>query len=537
MIRKSQRGKLKIYLGYCAGVGKTYQMLLEAKRLMMEGVNVVVGYVETHGRVETEALLMGLTLLPRRSFTYHGIVITEMDIDSVLALKPEVVLVDELAHSNVPGSRNTKRYQDVEEILAAGINVISAMNVQHLESLYNTVETRTAIRVRERVPDHILIDADQIVNVDVSVEDLITRLKDGKVYIPESTTNALSNFFSTDNLEQLREMTLRELASQIDFRRRDHIETESQNSLDQVMVCLSSRGANSGKLLRFASRLAGRLNRNWYAVYVQTPIENTNCIDSLTQNILSETLSLAQQLGATVFSYKGDDIVDTILQFAVEYRVGHIVIGTPGSKITPWSRVFGKKSIVERLIVESRKTTVIVFDTRSSEEELEIGEKISNYSLPSQTTVFDIKHPIKFGRVLIWNDFIEWEEAIKDTIQMACNILPSLSFAEVWLKLKTREQQGATYLKEEIRFPHCRIVGIPYPIFVIGIAKAGVLDSLSGATSKLILLLLSPAEAPNLHIQMIGYLARFCRDDIFIKQLLESETSDDAKKKIEIWDS
>ena len=220
LVRRSQRGKLKIYLGYCAGVGKTYQMLLEGQRFKEDGIDVVVGLVETHGREETECLLQGLEMIPRRQIVYRGIEIHEMDLDAIIARKPAVVLVDELAHTNVPGSRNAKRYQDVEEILAAGIHVISTLNIQHLESLYDTVEQVTGVKVRERIPDRVVVESDQIVNVDVTTEDLRRRLEEGKVYTTERIETALTHFFKQSNLEQLRELTLRELAAQIDSRHR-----------------------------------------------------------------------------------------------------------------------------------------------------------------------------------------------------------------------------------------------------------------------------------------------------------------------------
>jgi two-component system, OmpR family, sensor histidine kinase KdpD len=332
LIRRSQRGRLKVYLGYAAGVGKTYQMLLEGHRIKEDGIDLVVGLVETHGRAETEALLMGLEVIPRRKVVYHGIEIGEMDLDAILPRRPSVVLVDELAHTNVPGSKNTKRYQDIEELLLAGIHVVSTLNIQHLESLYETVERATGVKVRERIPDRVITEADELVNVDVTIEDLRRRLKEGKVYTKDRVETALGHFFRPTNLEQLRELTLRELAAQIDSRRRDPQADDSPVSPDQIMVCLSSRGPNSEALLRYASRLAGRLNRNWYAVYVQTSKEKPTVIDTATQRILANTLTLAQELGAAVFTYKGDDIVKTILQFAREYRVGHIVVGTPGGE-------------------------------------------------------------------------------------------------------------------------------------------------------------------------------------------------------------
>jgi two-component system sensor histidine kinase KdpD len=293
IIRSAQRGRLKVYLGYCAGVGKTYQMLLEGHRLKAEGIDVVIGLVETHGRAETANLIDGLEVVPRLRQEYRGITVEDMDMDAVIARKPQVALIDELAHTNVPGSRNPKRYQDVQDILAAGIHVITTVNVQHLESLYDTVEKSVHVKVRERMPDTVLAEADQIVNVDLSTEDLRQRLEEGKIYPQERIETALSNFFIPSNLEQLRELTLRELASQIDLRRREPIEEESPPTPDQIMVCLSSKGPNSETLLRYGSRLAGKLNRNWYAVYVQTPSEEPTAIDAQTQRVLSGTLTLA----------------------------------------------------------------------------------------------------------------------------------------------------------------------------------------------------------------------------------------------------
>ena len=338
LIRHAQRGKLKIYLGYCAGVGKTYQMLLEGQRLKKEGIDVVVGLVETHGRADTAQLIDGLEVIPRLRQEYRGITVEEMDVDAIIARRPHVALIDEMAHTNVPGSRNAKRYEDIEDLLALGIHVITTMNVQHLESLYNMIEKTVQVKVRERIPDSVLAEADQIVNVDLATDDLQQRLKDGKVYPQSRIETALGNFFITRNLEQLRELTLRELASQIDYRRREPDDIEATLAPDQIMVCLSSNGPNSEMLLRYASRLAGKLNRNWYAVYVQTPVEEPTTIDAGIQRVLAGTLTLAKQLGAMVFTYKGEDVADTILRFAREYRVGHIVIGSPRHQ-SLWQKV------------------------------------------------------------------------------------------------------------------------------------------------------------------------------------------------------
>ena len=366
MIRRSQRGRLKAYLGYCAGVGKTYQMLLEGHRLKAEGIDVVIGLLETHGRADIAKLAEGLEVIPRRRQEYHGVIVEEMDVEAILARKPQVVLVDELAHTNIPGSLNPKRYQDVQDVLAAGIHVITTMNVQHLESLYNTLENAVGVKVRERLPDSVLAEADQIVDVDLTTEDLRKRLEEGKIYPKERIEAALTNFFKTSNLEKLRELTLRELASQIDLRRRETPDEESSTTPDQVMVCLSSRGPNSEKLLRYASRLAGKLNRNWYAVYVQTSSEESNVIDPQTQRFISDTLTLAKQLGAMVFTYKGEDIADALLKFAKEYRAGHIVIGRSIPKPF-WKRFRKNRDIVKNLIENARGITVTVLDTHEEE--------------------------------------------------------------------------------------------------------------------------------------------------------------------------
>ncbi len=365
MIKLAQRGRLKIYLGYAAGVGKTYKMLQEAHKLKEEGIDVVVGYAETHGRKETEALLEGLETVPQISLNYRGIDIREMDTAGIIARRPEAVIVDELAHTNVPGSRHAKRWQDVEELRSAGIHVISALNVQHIESLYDTIEKLTAVKVKERIPDRVIAEADQIVNVDVTAEDLRQRLSEGKVYIAEKIEAALENFFKVNNLEHLRELTLRELAAHIDFRQRTAEKEEMPANPDQVMVCLSSKGPNSGMLLRYTSRLAGKLNRNWYALYVETSKEKPEKIDAHTQRLLTDTLELAQELGATVYTYRSDDIVGTILKFAEEHRVGHIVIGSPGRKLPYWKRVLGDVGLAEKLINASRGENVVVLNTRN----------------------------------------------------------------------------------------------------------------------------------------------------------------------------
>ncbi|HLJ91785.1 MAG TPA: universal stress protein [Gemmataceae bacterium] len=360
LIHQQKRGRLKVYLGFAAGVGKTYEMLQEAQRLKSQGVDVVLGVVETHDRPETAALVTGLEQMPRRRIEYHGVVLEELDLDGLLVRKPTVALVDELAHTNAPGSRNAKRYQDVEELLRAGINVISTLNIQHLESLYNLVEQATGIKVKERIPDYVLGMADQIVNVDLSAEDLRERLLAGKIYPQERVERALANFFTPANLTRLRELALGEIAHVLDRRRREQSDGEHGRGSERVMVCLGSRSPNPDLLLRKGSRLASRLNVPWYAAYIETPSERLERTGAATQRQISNMLTLAHQLGAVPLQCKGTDVVSTIAAFVKEYGITHIVMGR--SK-RPWYRRWFGQSVLDRLLRTIPGVDVLVVDS------------------------------------------------------------------------------------------------------------------------------------------------------------------------------
>ncbi len=540
LIRRAERGKLKIYLGYCPGVGKTYQMLLEGHRLKGEGIDVVNGYLETHGRAEVAKLAEGLEAIPRRRMEYRGIPLEEMDVDAVLARKPQVALIDELAHTNVPGSRNAKRYQDVQDILAAGIHVISTLNVQHLESLYDTVEGTVHVKVRERLPDSVISEADQIVNVDVSTEDLQKRLKEGKIYKPDRVEAAMGNFFKTSNLEKLRELTLRELASQIDLRRREALEEERTAAPDQIMVCLSSRGPNSEMLLRYASRLAGRLNRDWYAVYVQTPSEEPTVIDAHTQRILSGTLTLAKQLGATVFTYKGEDIPDTILRFAKEYRVGTIVVGTPTPKPL-WKRLW-RKSTVERLVHEAKGITVVILDTRREEpSEIPVPQKTSEQpvrepSAPASPGVPSLSEFLAPGRIVIWDRPVEKEVVLRTLAEAAVAGSGGVDADTVLVNIAKREEQGSTFLNEGVALPHARIENLSRPIVAVGLTRKGVSDVSTEKPIESVFLILSPAEAPEVQIRILGIVSRVSRNRHLARDLESCRSPEDVLGAIRNWE-
>jgi two-component system sensor histidine kinase KdpD len=521
-------------------------MLQEGHRLKDDGIDVVVGLVETHGRADIARLTEGLEIIPRRRQEYRGVPVEEMDLEAILARKPQVALIDELAHTNVPGSVNQKRYQDVQDILAAGIHVITTLNVQHLESLYNMVEKAVGVKVRERLPDSILTEADQIVDVDLTTEDLQKRLEEGKIYPRERIQTALSNFFRTSNLQKLRELTLRELASQIDSRRRETEEKESDSTPDQIMVCLSSRGPNSDKLLRYASRLAGKLNRNWYAVYVQTPSEEATVIDVRTQRHLSDTLTLAKQLGALVFTYKGEDIVDTILRFAKEYRVGHIIIGRPGAK--PFFKKFGKnKDIVGDLIKKALGATVIILDTSEegptkAQPPETIPEVTTTVSIPSETKP-PSQDQLRLSQLLSAHQIIIWDnpvgkEVILHELTEALARQNSLGDPETLLKeVLKREEQGSTFFNEGVAFPHTRINGLTTPVVALGLTRKGVSDILTEKPVEMVFLILSPAQTPDIQVKVLGLTSRAAQNRQLLQGLKSAQTPEEVLTAFRDWET
>jgi two-component system sensor histidine kinase KdpD len=541
MIRRSERGRLKIYLGYAAGVGKTTQMLLEGRRLKDEGIDVVIGLVETHRRVETERLLAGLEILPRRRHAYRGIVVEEMDVDALKARKPQVALIDELAHTNIPGSRNEKRYEDVQDILAAGIHVITTLNIQHLESLNDTVEHEVGIKVRERLPDSVIAEADQIVSVDVSAEDLRQRLKEGKVYTTERIELALERFFKKSNLDKLRELTLRELASQIDFRRRDVVAEEDSAAPDQVMVCLSSRGRGSEHLLRYGSRLAGRLNRNWYAVYVQTPSEEPTAIDVRTLQVVSETLTLAKQLGAIVFTYKGEDIVRTLLQFAKEYRVGHIVIGSPRPR-TRWEMIRGRTGIVERILQESSGITVTVLNTKdgSSDRIASRAQAGREEGSGRAGTAADESHfwanVLGPERIIVWDEPVDKDMVLGRLVETMTGPDVAQDAAGLFQAVQERESEGSTFFNEGAAFPHARIEGLGRTVVAIGVTRFGIRDAPTEIPIEIVFLILSPAQRPDEQIKYLALASRLARNREFRRRLADCRSAEDVLAAIEEWE-
>ncbi|MCQ3931358.1 MAG: sensor histidine kinase KdpD [Chloroflexi bacterium] len=360
------RGKLKIFLGYAAGVGKTYAMLEAAQQRLEEGIDVLAGYVETHGYFETDLLARDLVFIPRHMIQYHGITLPEMNLDAILKRLPQLALVDELAHSNSPGMRHTKRYQDVEELLNAGIDVYTTLNIQNLESLNDIVAQITGVVVRETIPDRILDLADQIVLVDLPPEELLQRLREGKVYIPEQATQVTQKFFRQGSLTALREIALRRTARHVDEQMNAYMQQRAISGPwaagERLLVSISPNPL-SQRLIRTAKRLAQELDAEWYAVYIETPADTQLSAEDSAQIV--NNLRLAEDLGAKVVTLPGDNIAESLMQFANTHNITKIIVGKP---LKPRWLEFLKGSIVDQLIRKGGNIDIYVISSAAPVE-------------------------------------------------------------------------------------------------------------------------------------------------------------------------
>lgn len=329
LIKKSRRGKFKIYIGMSAGVGKTYRMLTEAHSLLKNGIDVKIGFIETHRRKETHELIDGLPVIPLRTLFYKGKELKEMDLQAIINLRPEVVIVDELAHSNIEGSKNDKRWQDVMEILDAGINVISAVNIQHIESLNDEIKRITQIEVKERIPDKVLTMADEVVNIDLTSDELIQRLKEGKIYSPDKITTALQNFFKSEHILQLRELALKEVASQVERKVEAEIPQTIAMRHERFLACISSNEQTAKTVIRKTARLANYYNSKWILLYVQTPEESAERIALDKQRHLINNFKMATELGAEIIKIESKHVAKTIVEIAEQKNISTVCIGKP----------------------------------------------------------------------------------------------------------------------------------------------------------------------------------------------------------------
>lgn len=337
LIKRSRRGKFKIYIGMIAGVGKTYRMLQEAHQLLDSGVDVQIGYVETHGRVNTDSQLAGLPLIPRRKVFYKGKELEELDLQAILNLHPEIVIVDELAHTNIEGSKNEKRWQDVFDLLEAGINVISAVNIQHIESLNEEIKDIAGIEVRERIPDSVLEQADEVVNIDLTAEELLDRLKTGNIYKPEKIQMALNNFFKSEHILQLRELALKEVALRVEKKVENEVTENVGVRHEKFLACISSAEKTPRRIIRKTARLATRYNSRFAVLYVQTSREAPDRIALSSQRYLINHFKLATDLRGEVIQVQSDDVVGSIVKVCREQQISTVCMGKPSFR---WISLF-----------------------------------------------------------------------------------------------------------------------------------------------------------------------------------------------------
>lgn len=360
MVEETERAKLRIYIGAAAGVGKTFQMLEDAHALSKQGIDVVIGAVETHGREETRELIKDLEIVPPDVIEYRGTAFEEMNLAAIIARNPAVVIVDELAHTNIEGAKNRKRFEDVLELLENNISVITAVNIQHIESLNDVIARATGVKVRETVPDSFFKRADEIIDVDVSVDTLRTRLRQGKIYSIEKIEQSLNNFFRKGNLATLRELALRQVALHQSVQDHEYREREGLEQAvipEKVMICMASRGS-AKKLLRVGARIVGRhAYRDWFAVYVETPAEESGRIAPEAYAMLQENIKFAESLGATVVKLKSVSVTDALLKFARENEITHVIFGQ--SARSRW-QIIWKGSIINRFLREVKDAAVHV---------------------------------------------------------------------------------------------------------------------------------------------------------------------------------
>lgn len=354
LVKRSRRGKFKVYIGMSAGTGKTYRMLQEAHALLKNGVQLQIGYIETHNRAETRELLDGIPLIPRRKIFYKGKELEEMDLNAILQMHPEVVLVDELAHSNIGGSKNPKRWQDVSDLLEAGISVISAVNIQHLESINEEIERITGIPVTERIPDKILELADEIVNIDLTADELIERLKAGKIYEQDKIAIALDHFFQPERLLQLRELALKEVAHHLERKISAEVPAQIKLRSEKLLACISANHLTARIIIRKTARLASYYRSSWTVLYVQKSSESGDRIKLDLQRHLINNLKLATELGAEVIRIKSDEVTETIIRVAAEKEVTTICIGKPHLKLF---QVIMRTAIFNKLLKHISRTS------------------------------------------------------------------------------------------------------------------------------------------------------------------------------------
>lgn len=516
-LKYSKEAPLRIYLGGSPGVGKTYRMLRDGNGLLKKGIDVVVGYVESHGRNETDAQIENLEVIPKKQILYRDKEFFEMDTEAVIRRKPQIALVDELAHTNTPGSVHEKRYQDIEDLLAAGIAVFSTCNIQHLESMHDTVEQLTGIEVKERVPDTFFALAKEILMVDVSVEELQERLLAGKIYKPEKVRHALQNFFTHANISLLREMALREVANDLEQKDKEIRKSTGKISSEKVMVAIADR-EDSKTLIRFGSRMSGRMNAKWFAVYVEPDGMKTK-----KPNILQENFRLAKLLGAQVVNLQGKNITDTLINFAREEGVTQIILGATQRS---WWKRFVSGSVVEGLLKSVGEIAVHVFPLKSEDP-----GKPTPPSIAMHLTDY-----IKPEHIL---PNIESVHTVEQTISLLIDHLiisyPDLSplRGEISELIMTRERLMSTFLESGIAIPHAAGFEKINDIHaVMALTPKGVTSLSRDRKAYIILLFLSPEVGKSNHLKFLATIASVFLDQTTVREISGARSAQEAYDNI-----
>ena len=526
-LKYSKESPLRVYLGAAAGVGKTYRMLQDGNLLLSRGVDVVIGYIEPHRRPETSAQIGKLKEIPRRKIEYKGVAMEELDLEAVLARKPQVVLVDELAHTNAPGSKNAKRWQDVENLLAAGIAVFTTVNVQHIESVCDVVEKATGVIVQERVPDAFFRLAKEMLIVDVSVEELLSRLKDGKIYALDKVDRALERFFTRGNLSTLRELALRELADDVEQKGKEDRERDTRAGLEstsKIVVALSSN-PEAKKLLRVSARLAGRRNAKWFAVAVKAPDARAGDLDH--ERNLQENARFARELGAQVVELRGRSVADALIAFASQEGATEIIIGTSARA---WWERFWRGTIAEQLL---HKAPHLALHVLPIAHEVEENHRPGKGQAPASLQLAEYLTP---ERILVdVRASAGVESAIALLVDRLVEVNPDLRprRREILEAVLQRERLDSTFLDTGIAIPHAATVeGIVDVEAALGLFPDGIVSERAGRSARMILLFLSPAVGRSLHMKFLQRIARVFGDATTVRELAALKTGEDVRERL-----
>ncbi len=495
------------------------------------GLDAVVAFVETHGRADTDRLLKGLEKVPMRQIEYAGVILEEMDVDAVLTRKPDVALIDDLAHTNLPGSRHIHRYQDAKELLAAGIDVMATIKIQNLESLADTVERIIREKIRERVPDSFFADAEEIVNVDLAVDDLLLRAFQGKIFVGNSKASS-PDWFNELNLEILRELATRETPGRISRRSRVRCDEDPSLTVQPVIAFLPAGEPTNERILRYASTLAARLRLEWFALCEEDASLVTAVGEKRTRDGLSTSGALARELGATVSELKGEEVIEGLLRLSSEKRAGHIVLGTP-TVPSPWARLMGQQSLTDRLMNALRGPVLIIVDTRVPEPSLseKTGTADSSWGPTeecSETEIADLAAYVSPENIVILGRPVPERDVVTILARVASRHACQGGQTEFVRQVEDQASRASALPHDEPNFPCVCVDGLEDPAIYVGIAKSGISDYGDKAPMDVVFLILYPSDRSDLVHCLRAATARAARNESLINALKRSGNPEEA---------